>query len=46
MADFSEIPLVTIGDSAYPQFAWLIKAYKENARDNQKNYFNILQAIA
>ena len=33
-------PLVTIGDSAFPQFAWLIKAYNENTRDNQKKYFN------
>ena len=33
-------PLVTTGDSAFPQFAWLIKAYNENTRDNQKKYFN------
>ena len=38
--DFGEIPLITIGDSAFPQFAWLIKAYNENTRDNQKKYFN------
>ena len=40
LGDFGEIPLVTIGDSAFPQFAWLIKAYNENTRDNQKKYFN------
>ena len=40
LGDFGEIPLVTIGDSAFPQFAWLIKAYNENTRENQKKYFN------
>ena len=40
LGDFGEIPLVTIGDSVFPQFAWLIKAYNENTRDNQKKYFN------
>ena len=37
LGDFGEIPLVTIEDSAFTQFAWLIKAYNENTRDNQKN---------
>ena len=40
LGDIGEIPLVTIGDSHFPQFAWLIKAYNENTRDNQKRYFN------
>ena len=40
LGDFGEIPLVTIGDSAFPQFAWLIKAYNENTRDNLKKYFS------
>ena len=40
LGDFGEIPLVTIGDSVFPQFAWLIKAYNENTSDNQKKYFN------
>ena len=39
LGDFGEIPLVTIGESAFPQFAWLIKAYNENTKDNQKKYF-------
>ena len=38
LGDFGEIPLVTIGESAFLQFAWLIKAYNENTKDNQK-YF-------
>ena len=40
LGDIGEIPLVTIGDSHFSQFAWLIKAYNENTRDNQKKYFN------
>ena len=40
LGDFGEILLVTIGDSAFPQFAWLINAYNEIIRDNQKKYFN------
>ena len=40
LGDFGEIPLVTIGESAFPQLVWLIKAYIENTRDNQKKYFN------
>ena len=40
LGDFGKIPLVTTGDSAFPQFAWLIKAYNENTGDNQKKYFN------
>ena len=36
LGDFREIPLVSIEDSAFTQFAWLIKAYNENTRDNQK----------
>ena len=40
LGDIGEIPLVTIGDSHFPQFAWLIKAYNETTRDNQKRYFN------
>ena len=40
LGDFDEIILVTIGDSVFPQFAWLIKAYNKNTRDNQKKYFN------
>ena len=40
LRDFGETPLVKIENSAFPQFAWLIKAYNENTRDNQKKYFN------
>ena len=37
LGDFGEIPRNTIGDS-FSLFAWLIKAYNENTRDNQKKY--------
>ena len=35
-----EFPCVGAWDGAFPQFAWLIKVYNENTRDNQKKYFN------
>ena len=35
-----EIPLITIGDSAFPRFHWLIKAFNENTRDPKEKYFN------
>ena len=37
---FGEIPLVTIGDSAFPRFPWLIKTNNENMQDQQQKYFN------
>ena len=38
--NFGEIPLVTIGASAFPQFEWLIRAYHKNTRDNHKKCCN------
>ena len=40
LGDFGDIPLVTIGDSAFPSFSWLIKCCNENTRDPQQRYFN------
>ena len=40
LGDFWDIPLVTIGDSTFPRFSWLIKCYNENTRDPQQLYFN------
>ena len=40
LGDFGEITLVIMGDSAFPLFAWLIKAYNDNTRDNHKKCFN------
>ena len=34
------MPLITVGDSTFPQFSWLIKGYNGNTRDKQQRYFN------
>ena len=39
LGDFWDIHLVTIGDSTFPRFSWLIKCYNENTRDPQQRYF-------
>ena len=38
--DLGEIPLVTVGDSAFSQHAWLLKAYPNPREDQKKRYFN------
>ena len=40
LGDFGDTPLVTIGDSAFPRFSWLIKCYDGNTRDIRQKYFN------
>ena len=41
LGDFGEIPLLTIGDSAFPRYPWLVKAYVETPRMSlQQKYFN------
>ena len=35
-----EIPLVTVGDSAFPRHPWLLKGYNEETRDPQQRYLN------
>ena len=40
LADFGEIPLVTIVHSAFPQYSWLLKMCKGETRDKQQKYFN------
>ena len=40
LGDFGEIQLVTISDSAIPQYEWLLKTYNENTRDEQQKDFN------
>ena len=39
LGDFRYVPLVTVGESAFPQFSWLIKGYNENTRDKQQRCF-------
>ena len=38
--DFGSIPLVTVGDGAFPKFAWLLKAYDDRTNDPQQRFFN------
>ena len=40
-----EVLLVTIGDTAFPQFAWLLKAFPES-KDRKKRYFNLKLCFA
>ena len=40
LGDFRYVPSITVGESAFPQFSWLIKGYNENTRDKQQRYFN------
>lgn len=40
LGDFGSIPLVTVGDNAFPKFAWLLKAYDDRTTDPQQRFFN------
>ena len=35
-----KIPLVTVGDIAFPKHAWLIKVFREDTSDRREKYFN------
>ena len=39
--EYGEIPLVTIGDSAFPRFSWLVKGFSENTNDPKERKFNL-----
>ena len=41
-----EIPLVNLGDSAFPRLPWLIKSFNENTRKPKERYFNKKQCNA
>ena len=34
------MPLVAIGDTAFPKHTWLLKDYNEDTRDPKQRYFN------
>ena len=37
--DYGKIPLVTVGDSTFSRFSWLVKAFNSNTGDEkEKNY--------
>ena len=40
LRNFGKIPLVTISDTAFPRFSWLLNSNNENITDKQQKYFN------
>ena len=38
--DYGEAPLVTVGDSAFPRFSWLVKAFDGNTGDQKERNYN------
>ena len=46
LGDFGNMPLVTIGDAAFPKHAWLLKGYSEDKRDPKQRYFNTMLCSA
>ena len=38
--EYGDIPITTVGDSAFPRYTWLIKPYNENTRDPRKRHLN------
>ena len=37
---YGNIPVTTVGDSAFPRHTWLMKPYNETTSDPRKRYFN------
>ena len=37
---FGEIPLVTVGDSAFPRYAWLVKGFRDTMQNEKERLFN------
>ena len=35
------MPLVTIGDSAFPRFPWLLKGFSTNTNDSKEKLYNL-----
>ena len=40
LGNAGEIPLINIGDGAFPRLPWLIKAFNDNTRDSEEKCFN------
>ena len=40
LGEYRKIPLVTVGDTAFPKYAWLIKAFCKVTSDRREKYFN------
>ena len=39
--EYGKIPLVTIGDSAFSRFSWLLKNFNCNTNNERERYYNI-----
>ena len=39
--DYWESPLVTVGDSVFPSFSWLVKAIDNNTGDEKERNYNL-----
>ena len=39
--DYWESPLVTVGDSVFASFSWLVKAIKNNTGDEKERSYNL-----
>ena len=40
LSSYGEIPIATVGDSAFPSSPWLLKPYNEGTRVPKQRYFN------
>ena len=40
LGDYGEIPLVSIGDTVFSRYPWLLKCYNENTHNQQQTYIN------
>ena len=40
LGQHGKIPLITVGDTAFPKHAWLIKVFHEDTSDRREKYFN------
>ena len=37
---YGDVPVTTVGDSAFPSHSWLLKPYRENALNPKQRYYN------
>ena len=40
LGEHGKMPLVTVGDTAFPKHAWLIKVFREDTSDRREKCFN------
>ena len=39
--EYGKLPLITIGDSAFPRFPWLLKGFSTNTNDSKEKLYNL-----